>query len=177
MHLCDKCDEAMHKIGKPKGHKRNTVGRAAPAPIMCDEEDGQVASVHCAACGNINLCAKCDTDKHKVKARLGHERTAPVPPAMDGNPPAAAAALSQPASSGDYVRTLAKDTLANVPMSAHPSGLTAPPGPVEYDFHDADHNYHKSASEGSAGQVVLAAASGGVVSRCATSVVVLVVIV
>ena len=98
MHLCNKCDEAIHKIGKLKSHKRNAVGRAAAAPILCDMEDGQVASAHCAACGNINLCAKCDADKHKVKARAGHERTAPVPPATDGDTPAATAASVQPAS-------------------------------------------------------------------------------
>ena len=103
VHLCAKCDAAMHKVGKLKGHARNAVGPVAAPLIMCDEEDGRVAAVHCAACG-MNLCVKCDTDKHKVKARLGHARTAPVPAVVDGDPSVAVVVSSQPpAAVGAYL--------------------------------------------------------------------------
>ena len=82
--LSDACNQRIHKAGRSKEHRRNDL---APPPIMCDSKDGQPAIAHCVACGNVNLCAACDVERHKEHVREAPKIVgAPGSPSATGGP-------------------------------------------------------------------------------------------
>ena len=85
--LCQECDDKLHRGARSRLHVRTR----RPVLPPCDEECGVAAAAFCAACGGAKLCAECDTERHKVKARKDHVRQ-PITATLDMAPASAAAA-------------------------------------------------------------------------------------